>query len=107
MLKDYFDLTLKNNELPQFSTIQDLIEYCQTNYADRVFLIDKGTEYTYAQIYTKIRGCSKIIQKRMQKTKDVVGVIAPDGVQLITAALAVMGTGYPCVLIPASLPAQA
>ena len=106
MLKNYFDLELENNQFTTFNTIRELVEYCNEHYADRVFVIDSGREYTYGDVYSKIRKMAGAIAARQQNFGDIIALYADNNINYIIGAMAAMCIGYPCVAIPATTPIE-
>ena len=106
-LKDYFDLSLPSNNFPSFSNIRELVDYAYTHYADRIFVIDKGVEYTYKQVYKKIKAISKIMAIENTATKQIMTAFASDGLEYIIVALAAMSCNFGFLALPSSLNKEA
>ena len=81
---NYFDLSLPENKIQNYSTIREFIEDCCIQYSDRTVLIDKGQQYTYNDLYKYIHKIITFMNIHQFKENDLIGVIACDGIDYIT-----------------------
>ena len=89
-------------KLRNFDSLSDMWQYCVSEYADRVAIVDEGVEYTFARLEqdaARLRGALSA------KAGDRVGILAANSYDFVKAVIAVTTVGCAAVILPAQLDA--